>query len=36
MYKSIAEDFTKFAVTRKGKQKDLISIAILEFINKYK
>ena len=36
MYKVIAEDFSKFAENRKEKQKDLISIAILEFINKYK
>lgn len=36
MYKGIAEEFSKFAEHRKEKQKDLISIAILEFINKYK
>jgi|GEM_PF-1374406 len=36
MYKGIAEEFSKFAENRKEKQKDLISIAILEFINKYK
>jgi len=36
MYKEIAEEFSKFAENRKEKQKDLISIAILEFINKYK
>ena len=36
MYKSIAEEFTRFAENRKEKQKDLISIAILELINKYK
>jgi len=36
MYKEIAGKFSKFAETRKEKQKDLISIAILEFINKYK
>lgn len=36
MYKSIAEEFAKFAEIRKEKQKDLISLAILEFIDKYK
>jgi len=36
MYKGIAEEFSNFAENRKEKQKDLISIAILEFINKYK
>jgi hypothetical protein len=36
MYKGIANEFSKFAENRKEKQKDLISIAILEFINKYK
>jgi tRNA nucleotidyltransferase (CCA-adding enzyme) len=36
MYKGIADEFSKFAEDRKEKQKDLISIAILEFINKYK
>ncbi|WP_298846124.1 hypothetical protein [Clostridium sp.] len=36
MYKGIAEEFSTFAENRKEKQKDLISIAILEFINKYK
>ena len=36
MYKSIAEEFTKFAENRKEKQKDLISLAILEFIDRYK
>jgi len=36
MYKTIAEEFTKFAESRKEKQKDLISLAILEFIDKYK
>lgn len=36
MYKPISEEFTKFSENRKETQKDLISIAILEFINKYK
>jgi len=36
MYKSIAEEFAKFAENRKEKQKDLISLAISEFIDKYK
>ncbi|MGH4140737.1 hypothetical protein [Clostridium sp.] len=36
MYKEIADEFSKFAEDRKEKQKDLISLAILEFIDKYK
>ena len=36
MYKKISEEFAKFAVSRKETQKDLISLAILEFIQKYK
>ncbi|WP_443660571.1 hypothetical protein [Clostridium algidicarnis] len=36
MYKKIAEDFSIFADGRKETQKDLISLALLEFIQKYK
>lgn len=36
MYKTIAGDFSKFAEGRKETQKDLISLALLEFIEKYK
>ncbi len=36
MYKKIAEDFSKFAENRKETQKDLISLALVEFINKYR
>ncbi|MBU3093842.1 hypothetical protein KPL35_17560 [Clostridium sp. CF011] len=36
MYKEIAEEFSKFAENRKETQKDLISLALVEFINKYK
>ncbi|MCB2356892.1 hypothetical protein [Clostridium estertheticum] len=36
MYKEIAEDFSCFADSRKETQKDLISLALVEFINKYR
>ncbi|MBU3187678.1 hypothetical protein [Clostridium estertheticum] len=36
MYKEIAEDFSCFAESRKETQKDLISLALVEFINKYR
>lgn len=36
MYKEIAEDFSKYADIRKETQKDLISLALLEFMQKYK
>lgn len=36
IYKEIAEDFSNFAVSRKETQKELISLALLEFIKKYK
>lgn len=36
MYKEIAEDFSKYADSRKETQKDLISLALLEFMQKYK
>ncbi|MBU3188731.1 hypothetical protein K9O30_06095 [Clostridium bowmanii] len=36
IYKEIAEDFSDFADRRKETQKDLISLALLEFIKKYK
>lgn len=36
MYKEIAEDFSEFADSRKETQKDLISLALVEFINKYR
>ncbi|MBW9146873.1 hypothetical protein K2F40_14910 [Clostridium sp. CM028] len=36
MYKEIAEEFSKFAENKKETQKDLISLALVEFINKYK
>ncbi len=36
MYKEIAEEFSKFAENRKETQKDLISLALVEFVNKYK
>lgn len=36
MYKEVAEDFSKYADNRKETQKDLISLALLEFMQKYK
>ena len=36
MYKEIAADFSKYADSRKETQKDLISLALLEFMQKYK
>jgi len=36
MYKEIAEEFSKYADSRKETQKDLISLALLEFMQKYK
>lgn len=36
IYKEVAEDFSNFADSRKETQKDLISLALLEFIQKYK
>ncbi|MFT5874139.1 MAG: hypothetical protein ACI8WT_003099 [Clostridium sp.] len=36
IYKEIAEDFSCFADSRKETQKDLISLALVEFINKYR
>lgn len=36
IYKDIAEEFKDFATTRKETIKDLVSIALLEFIEKYK
>jgi hypothetical protein len=36
IYKEIAEEFSDFAESRKETQKDLISLALVEFVNKYK
>lgn len=35
MYKSVADEFKKFTSSRKESVKDLISLAILEFVDKY-
>lgn len=35
MYKSVADDFKKFTSSRKESVKDLVSLAILEFVDKY-
>ncbi|MBU3130572.1 hypothetical protein [Clostridium tagluense] len=36
IYKEIAEEFSEFADSRKETQKDLISLALVEFVNKYR
>jgi hypothetical protein len=36
MYKTVAEEFSNFAADRKESIKDLISLALIEFVQKYK